>query len=169
MLPDPERPVESKLTPRVLGKIHGAEQLIALYGSWPSFHDSEVVSIVLDRGNHMEIIETEDWGGRRPPSLTAQVTLIDWRRNDASTRKYNQLVTLRFNGISSFYMEGFSYQNPVMGIGLRAEPEEGQGDFTLHVEWGGTVMGYEAEFTCESIDVLFVEERSWPAIPTSNR
>jgi hypothetical protein len=156
MLPDLERPVESKLTPRVLGRIRGAEQLIAVYGSWPRFHDSEVVSMVLDRGNHMETRATEDWARRRPPSLTAKVTLLDWRHSDASSRKY-QLGTLRFNGISSFYMEAFGYQNPVMGIGLRAEPEEDEGDFALHVEWGGTVMGHEAKFTCESIDVLLVE------------
>ena len=104
----------------------------------------------------MTVVATDDWKNRIAPSLTAKVITFDFRFGDTESRKY-RLVTLRFNGLDEFYMGNFSYQNPVMGIGLCAEPEEGDSEFRLRVEWGGTLMGHEAEFTCESIEVLSVE------------
>jgi hypothetical protein len=153
---DPERPIESDLTSHVMSRIRDANKLIDIYGAWPTFEDAEIVSVVLDRGNHKEIIVTGDWAVRVPPFLTAKVILFDSRYGGLDDRKY-RLATLRFNGISRFNMELFGYQNPVMGIGLRAEPAVGDADPSVHVEWGGTVMGHEADFICESIDVLSVE------------
>jgi hypothetical protein len=154
---DPERTIESDLTPHVMSRIGDANKLIDIYGAWPTFEDAEIVSVVLDRGNHKEIIVTGDWAVRVPPSLTAKVILFDSRYGGLDARRKYRLVTLRFNGISRLNMELFGYQNPVMGIGLRAEPAVGDADPSVHVEWGGTVMGHEADFTCESIDVLSVE------------
>jgi len=150
-----ERPVKTNITSRVMSRIRYAERLVATYGHWPDFHDSEILTVVLDRGNHMKIVQSGDWSARVAPSLTAQVMTFDWRLGDDSDRKY-RLVTLRFNGIEDFSMESFGYQNPVMGIGITAEPEEGEVS-VLRIDWGGTVMGHEAEFTCESIDVLDVQ------------
>jgi hypothetical protein len=153
---DPERSIESHLTPAVMSRIRDASKLIDIYGVWPTFEDAEIVSVVLDRGNHKEIIVTGDWAARIPPSLTAKVILFDHRIGDADDRKY-RLVTLRFNGISQLSMELFSYQNPVMGIGLRADAADGRDGPNIHVEWGGTAMGHETDFVCESITVQSVE------------
>ena len=145
-----ERSVKTNVTPRVMSRILHAEQLISTFGEWPDFHDCQILSVALDRGNHMTIVEIGDWSNRVGPSLTARVMTLD----DRSGERTRRLVTLRFNDINEYYMENFAYQNPVMGIGLRAEPEDDEVEFRLRVEWGGTVMGHEAEFTCESIVVL---------------
>jgi hypothetical protein len=163
-----ERPVKSNVTPGVMSRILHAERLTSIYGEWPSFHDCEITSVALDRGNHMSVVETGNWESRVPPSLTAKVLTVDFRFPDDPSRKY-RLVTLRFHGIGEFYMENFSYQNPVMGIGLVPEPEGGATVSRLRVEWGGTVMGHETEFTCESIEVVSVEPFEPPAPMEANR
>jgi hypothetical protein len=66
-------------------------------------------------------------------------------------------VTLRFNGLNQFNMQWFSYQNPIVRIGLSMEIAPRQIDPSIHVEWGGTAMGHEADFYCDSIDVLSIE------------
>ena len=151
----PERPVKTNITPQVMARVHDADRLISIYGHWPDFHNCEILAVALDRGNHMQVVETGDWSGRVAPSLTAKILTFDFRYGDDKSRKY-RLVTLRFNGVGDFHMEAFGYQNPVMGIGLIAEPEVGE-TALLRVDWGGTVMGHETVFTCESIDVLNVE------------
>ncbi len=153
---DPERAIASDLTPLVMSRIRDGSRLTDVYGVWPHFEDAEIVSVTLDRGNHQEVVVTGNWAARVPPSLTAKIIIFDNRYYDVAERKY-RLVTLRFNGISQFKMELFSYQNPVTGIGLRAEPTDDAVDPNVHVEWGGTVMGHEADFICESIDVQSVE------------
>jgi hypothetical protein len=156
-IPNTERPIESDLTPWVMSRIRGASRLIDVYGVWPSFEDAEIVSVALDRGNHQEVVVTRNWAARVPPSLTAKVIVFDARYGDVPKRKY-RLVTLRFIGISRFNMGLFGDQNPVMGIGLRAEsPADTGAGPNIHVQWGGTVMGHEADFICESIDVQSVE------------
>jgi hypothetical protein len=151
-----ERRVKSNVTPAVITRILHAERLTSIYGDWPSFHDCEITSVTLDRGNHMSVVATGNWESRVPPSLTAKVITFDFRFPDVASRKY-RLVTLRFDAVEELYIENFSYQNPVMGIGLVAEPEDGAVVSKLRVDWGGTVMGYETQFTCESIEVLSVE------------
>ena len=115
----------------------------------------------------MTVVESGDWTHRVAPSLTAKIMTFDYRSRDPEDRKY-RLVTLLFQGINEFTMENFSYQNPVMGIGLCAEPEQGESEFRLRVEWGGTVMGHEAEFTCESIEVLAIEPFDPPGSVKAN-
>jgi hypothetical protein len=163
-IPNPERPIDSDLTPWVLSRIRGASRLIDVYGVWPSFEDAEIVSVALDRGNHQEIVVTGHWAARVPPSLIAKVIVFDPRYGDVQEGKY-RLVTLRFVGVSRFNMKLFSVQNPIMGIGLRPEPPDGGASPNIHVEWGGTVMGHEADFICESIDVQSVEPFDPPAEP----
>jgi len=165
-IPNTERPIESDFTPWVMSRVRGASRLIDVYGDWPSFEDAEIVSVALDRGNHQEVVVTGNWAARVPPSLTAKVIVFDARYGDVHKRKY-RLVTLRFIGITQFNMELFGYQNPVMGIGLREEPSDiGAGPY-IHVEWGGTIMGHEADFLCESIDVQSVEPFDPPEAPSS--
>jgi Immunity protein 50 len=139
-----------------MNRIRDANKLVDVYGAWPTFEDAEIVSVALDRGNHKEIVVTGDWASRVAPSMTAKAMVFDSRYGNVEDCKY-RLVTLRFNGLNQFNMQWFSYQNPIMGIGLRMEIAPGQIDPSIHVEWGDTAMGHEADFYCDSIDVLSIE------------
>jgi hypothetical protein len=150
-----ERPIKTSITPWVMDRIRDADRLGAIYGSWPDFADAEILTVALDRGNHMEVVTTGDWSCRVAPSLTVKLVAFDALAGEPGNRSH-RMITLRFNGIGEFYMENFGYQNPVIGIGLSPDPQTGEPS-RLRVEWGGTVMGYETEFTCESLEVLSVE------------
>ncbi|MBA3725815.1 MAG: hypothetical protein H0W86_05030 [Armatimonadetes bacterium] len=43
-----------------LGAIKGSDKLISVYGAWPTFHDFEIVTVLLDRrgedGPAMELV-----------------------------------------------------------------------------------------------------------------
>jgi Immunity protein 50 len=154
--PDPARQTDSTLSPLVRNRIRDANNLIDVYGEWPTFSDAEIISVALERGNHLAIAANGDWASRVAPSMTAKVMVFDSRCGNIEDCKY-RLVTLRFNGLTQFNMQWFSYQNPIAGIGLSMEIVPGQTDPSIHVEWGGTAMGHEADFYCDSIDVLSIE------------
>jgi hypothetical protein len=74
--------------------VTGHEQLTAIFGRWPSFHDAEVLSVRLERDGR------DRW---ESPALYAKVHVFAGRRNEASSTGvefYNHtLVTFRFNQV----------------------------------------------------------------------
>jgi len=46
---DPERVIDGTISAEVLASIAGRELLTNHLGAWPTFHDYEVISIILDR------------------------------------------------------------------------------------------------------------------------
>ena len=165
-IPDPERPLDTRLSPLVLSRIRDANKLIDVYGEWPAFSDAEIISVVLERGNHLSIIATGNWPLRVAPSMIAKLMVFDSRYGNVKDCKY-RLVTLRFGGLSQFNMQLFGYQNPIMGISFSMEMTHGQVEPSIHVKWGGTVMGHEADFFCDSIDVISIEPFLPPRLEAS--
>jgi hypothetical protein len=77
--PDPERQTDSTLSPLVRNRIRDANKLIDVYGEWPTFSDAEIISVALERGNHLAIVATDDWASRVAPSMIAKVMVFDSR------------------------------------------------------------------------------------------
>lgn len=93
-----------------LERISGAEQLIARFGRWPSFHDAEVTRMVLDR---------------RGPDL--EFTVHVWTTTEAlDDRAFyilinHTLVTIRLERLASVDLSDFNRQNVLFGLVFEAE------------------------------------------------
>lgn len=82
--------------------ISGAQDVVAAVGHWPSFHDSEIVSVRLVRGGES--------------TVTVDLAVPDWR---------GTLVTFGFGGIVDLDLHGehTDSQNVISGLGIEDLPE----------------------------------------------
>lgn len=120
-------------------EVENAEALVRLFGRWPSFHDSEVIRIVLDR---------EDPAG---PSLRAQIHVFEMTdqidKRGHYVLKNHTLVTLRFEDILLKSLKSFNNQNVLWDLEIiPVDPEANQGR-RLRVEMPSS-HGLEASFLC---------------------
>jgi hypothetical protein len=127
--------------------IVGAEKLTAIYGSWPTFHDAEVLQIALSRDEDLHL-ERADWEG---PSITAKFRLFIEAPTSLET-----IATIRFGEIDSLKLEGFNHQNALLSLKIeedlardRSSPEHLF--FRVEIE---EASGISASFLCHTIEVL---------------
>ena len=94
-------------------EVLGSEKLVASFGSWPSFHDSEILSVHLDRADN-----ESDAG----PMLTIQFHLVQGCANtghvDGVRGESNTLVTLAFVNITDLQLFAFNHQNAIFDLVL---------------------------------------------------
>jgi hypothetical protein len=152
-----QRTIEDLVTPEALALIEGADLLIARFGEWPTFEDGEVLAIAFDRGNHWWVIQTKEWSKRIPSSLTATFYVFDSRYADTDPERKPSKVCIRFEEFDEFEMDGFNYQNPIVGMGITVSYSDRLKKNLLSVNWGGTAIRHEVSFLCGQIRVLSVE------------
>ncbi len=133
--------------------IDGSEKIVELYGGWPSFHDSEVLSVSLDRGK-----EKGEFG----PSLTIKLhgfAMTNELNDKGHYKTVNHAqITFQFYDVVEFSLtHGFGTQNPLSGVSIE--------DIRSHqLERINYSVGFDAhlncdiEFKCSSILVVSVEE-----------
>ena len=101
----------------VLEHITGADRLTSRFGTWPSFHDAEVVRLVLDRG-----------GANGP---TAEMVVHTWLMTDkVDDQGYyvlekHTLVRFLFERVTSIELSEFNHQNVLFELEVAAETVEG--------------------------------------------
>ncbi|KMJ53667.1 hypothetical protein ACG97_06710 [Vogesella sp. EB] len=121
--------------------IEGYEQVVARFGVWPSFHDGEVLRIILDRVPRLP-------DGASVPSV--EIHLRGWIMGpefseDGSYKLHNDsVVHLLFEDIFEFELEGFNQQNVVSSLNLSLCDEPHGGRDTLHIE-----LEHCYQFCCE--------------------
>lgn len=130
-----------------LGLIRNAKLLEDVLGTWPSFHDAEVESLLLSRG------------GADGPTLDIAVQLLNGGASaadegrDAAWRR--TLVKLRFEGVALERVHGFNQQNVLWDLTVAAvDPMKTEGA-NLHVVLASS-FGLEASFWCVAAEVLAV-------------
>jgi hypothetical protein len=122
--------------------IQNIELLTSIFGKVPSFHDSEVLRIVLDRGKLPEVL----------PSLTASIHA--WTMTNESDEKgfiklkNHTLVTLRFDGITDLAIDDFNHQNVLSELHFEYQPESSR--FDVHLNG---IFGIDTKFRCKAISV----------------
>lgn len=131
--------------------IAGAEHLVAVFGYWPSFHDAEVLWLRCDRRAHGH--------GCYGPTLEALVHAFEMTNEvDADgcyVLRHHVLVHLRFLDVVELRLDGFNYQNALMGLtitDLRDRQME-------RVRWGAhfdSAFGVNASFQCYGVEVVSV-------------
>ena len=130
--------------------IAGSEKLIRIYGSWPSFHDAEV-------------IELQHWRGRMKPgawdaSNVLPVITVKIHVFIELSGSQHTLATLRFEDVDEYRMEGFNHQNAILGLSITVRDREKIEGFQalppyLAVEFQ-SAFGMGATFRCFRIEVV---------------
>jgi hypothetical protein len=130
--------------------IAGAQQLMAVFGYWPSFHDAEVLSIKLDR---MAIDESDG------PILEATVHVFEMTSEVDSTGHYvlrhHVLAHLRFDDVVELTLEGFNHQNALFGLGIKDIRERQLERIRWEVSFDPS-WGVGASFQCYGVEVVSV-------------
>lgn len=112
--------------------IDGYEKVIAQFGHWPSFHDGEVLRIILDRSSPLS-------DAASTPSV--EVYLRGWimgpelAENGGYKLHNDSVIHFLFEDISEFELEGFNQQNVVTSLNLELSDEPLGGANVLHVEF----------------------------------
>lgn len=124
--------------------VGNASALVTVFGDWPSFHDAEVLEILLQRG---------------PGTASLQALIHVFKMTaeiDAEGRYVNTnhtLVRFRFAGLELHSLKWFNHQNAIDDLEVTPVTEV-PGRFSVYMP---SNWGCDVEFTCESIAVLSVE------------
>jgi hypothetical protein len=131
--------------------ITGAEQLVAVFGYWPSFHDAEVLWLRLDRCAHGD--------GCYGPMLEVVVHAFEMTSEVGPDGHYvlrhHVLVHLRFLDVVELRLDGFNFQNALMGLTL-TDLRDAQME---RVRWAAhldSAFGVNASFQCYAVEVVSV-------------
>lgn len=131
--------------------IVGAEQLVAVFGYWPSFHDAEVLWLRLDRRAHGD--------GCSGPTLEALIHAFEMTSEVGTDGYYvlrhHVLVHLRFIDVVELQMDGFNFQNVLTGLTLTDLRDR----HMERVRWLAlfqSIFGVDASFQCYAVEVVSV-------------
>lgn len=128
--------------------VDNSDLLSQAFGGWPSFHDAEVIRLVLDRS------------GPEGPTLELEMHVFKMTKEVGPTKHYvlknHILVCLKFTGVALEKLVGFNQQNVLMGLDI-AQLDVGQkGGCRLKVKVGGS-YGIGATFECNRCEVASVK------------
>lgn len=140
-------------------RIVGAEQLVAVFDRWPSFHDAEVLWLRLDRRPPTD--------GGYGPTLEALVHTFEMtseERDGYYVLRHHVLVHLRFSKLVELRLDDFNHQNALMGLGFTDIRDRQMEGVKWEVQFDGA-FGVDASFQCAAIEVVSVvrcDERGEP-------
>jgi hypothetical protein len=133
--------------------IEGHERVVDHLGLWPSFHDAEVLKLVIDR------MSDPVGSGPRPALdlhlrgwvMTSEVTAEGFYKLHGEA-----VFHFRFEGVSEVRIEGFNNQNVLSSLNLElvSHPRDANRQ-VLHVELEHCYE-FEASFTAERARVLSI-------------
>jgi len=131
-------------------KIENSQLLTDIFGRWPSFHDSEVMRIVLNRGDVQ----------RFDPYLEATIHVFQMTaevdEHGKHVLKNHTAVTFRFIEIYELSLEDFNQQNVMCDLSISDISDHKLERIKFNVSFDG-IFGVSAKFQCNSICVESVE------------
>ncbi len=138
----------------------GAARLVETFGVWPSFHDSEIVDLRLERLGRdayegpVLLARIHLFMGRRAPE---RATGVSWHDH--------HLATLRFGSVRELELSGFNGQNAIMNLRVRRDGvlPHSAGVPAWRVEFE-PAYGMGASFRCATIELVGLE----PGIPSDS-
>jgi hypothetical protein len=134
--------------PRILMlKIENIHLIEEVFGRFPSFHDAEVLQIVLRR----ESIGTL-------PTLEAQIHVFEMTsqiKNGRYVLKHHSLVTFQFLEIDGLNLDGFNHQNVLQGLSIKDISDYQLENLKFEVGFDG-IFGVDARFKCRSVKIVSV-------------
>ncbi|MRT29777.1 Imm50 family immunity protein [Herbaspirillum sp. CAH-3] len=137
----------------ILYFIDGSEQLLVELGEWPSFHDDEVVAVLLQR--------EAGPGTEGSSSLRLSIHVRRHEQIGLGTAQYhlklskNLLVHLVFKGIEELVMSDFNGQNVIHSIEIAVDAMSDTLAANVSIE---SSWGLKGTFRCQSIQVESMEQ-----------
>ncbi len=134
-----------------IGPIDGAEQLVAVFGYWPTFHDAEVLWLQIDRRAAGE----ESYGPTLEALVHAFEMTTDVGPDGYFVLRHHVLVHLRFCEVVELRLDGFNHQNALSGIDF-SDLQDRQLE---RVKWAvlfDSAFGADASFQCRTVEVVSV-------------
>ncbi|QIN78034.1 hypothetical protein GBA65_05335 [Rubrobacter marinus] len=132
-------------------EIKNAQALTGPFGRWPSFHDAEVVSVLLDRR------------GDEGPTLTAEILVFGTGQTDergSRAKGTEVLATLRFSSVELHDLVEFNRQNVLFSLELsELEPKGGGRRYRVDMN---PSYGCGASFECRAVEVVSVDPPDEP-------
>ena len=126
-------------------KIEGVELLTNIFGRFPSFHDAEIISLKLDRGN-FETLATLD--------LTIHVfEMTSEIIENRYVLKNHTLVTFQFQEVVELELEGFDHQNVLQDLSIIDIRHRQLERIKFEVTIPG-ITGLDGKFMCRTIKIL---------------
>ncbi len=128
-------------------RIEGHEQVLAAFGYWPSFHDGEVRSLVLDR-NAVLFDDIAD------AQIEVCLHALEWTR-DPQPRFNHHLVRFRFHEVSELRLEGFNHQKAILEFRIEERSSHAEARAGLMITFV-PAHGLSGSFCVGSAEVLSV-------------
>ena len=136
--------------------ILNAGLLIDRMRKWPSFHDAEVVRVVLDRN------------GFESDATATFLIHVSNRLNEVDDRGYyrsadHTLVELRARHLHAIELGGFNFQNVILDLNVRSEMVHESPMLRLDMS---TSYGLSGHLICQALEVVSVvacDEKGRPA------
>jgi hypothetical protein len=130
--------------------IRNVELLTNIFGRFPSFHDAEVLSLALERGER-------DISG---PTLETRIHVFEMTsevdENKRLVLKNHSIVRFRFSEIIDLEINEFNHQNVLSGLYIERNQDQGSETPLFKVTFEG-IYGMHADFHCRGISVESVE------------
>ena len=131
-------------------EIQGSNLLNEQFGKWPSFHDSEIVSINFDRAKE-----------ERNPSIAVKVHVFEMTSEANDNGFYNLTnhcdIEFHFESVEEVALNGFNHQNVISDIYF-SQKTDSNGVSKIYVEFE-PCYGLELEFMCGKVTVKSVTPR----------
>jgi hypothetical protein len=135
-------------------KLLGSELVEEKLGPWPTFHDAEILTMVLDRSGPTLLVRILVGVPIRPPETWTPEAVQAWTHFE---------VSLRFSDIDSLELSEFNHQNVISYLALASITEERPSTLAteervkveIHSAWG-----LRGSFTCSGGEVISIEETS---------
>lgn len=133
--------------------IEGSEKILKLYGGWPSFHDSEILSVNLGRAKTK---------GKYGPTVTIKLhgfvmtNEID-DKGHYKTVDHAQIVFQFYDVVEFELTHGFGTQNPLSEVSIEDIRSHQLEDINYSVRFGAH-LNCDVEFKCSSVTVASVVE-----------
>jgi hypothetical protein len=140
-------------------KIENIHLLEDIFGYFPTFHDSEVLRIVLNR----EDIKTG-------PTLETQIYVFEVTpeiRDGQYVLRHNNVVTFQFLEIDELILEGFNHQNVLSSLNIKDISDQQLEWLKFDVHFDG-IFGVDIRFRCRAVKIVNIEPFSTDPLPLSD-
>lgn len=133
--------------------IQGFELVVAHLGLWPSFHDAEVLKLVIDRTN---VATSEELSPVLDLHLRGWVMTSEVTEQGFYKHHGEAVFRFRFEGVTNLRIEGFNNQNVLSALNLElTDHPHDTGRHVLQVELEHCYE-FEASFTAQKARVVSV-------------
>jgi hypothetical protein len=128
---------------RIYTLIKGYEKLNQRFGRWPSFHDSEIVTIHLNRDAGQPLTS---------PVIRITIHIFQIEVSPDDPNRNDSLATIVFRDVDNIKLSGFNHQNPIGDFGFFKTHSERLGRDIFNVTFK-PCSSFDCSFECGEIEI----------------